>query len=83
MRDLRWTNEALLGLTRLTQRKRETLFTNLELVGQFPVMYPARQRGRFVGLRYFLVAGRWIVYYRPEGNTLLILSIVPALARPS
>ncbi len=82
MRDLRWTNEALLGLAELTQRERETLFANLDLVSQFPAMYPARQRGRFARLRYFVVARRWIVYYRPGEHTLLILAIVPALARP-
>lgn len=83
MREPRWTNEALLGLTKLTRRERETLFTNLDLVGQFPAMYPARQRGRFAGLRYFVVARRWVVYYRPGEHTLLILAIVPALPRPS
>ncbi len=82
MQTLRWTNEAVLGLASLSQKARQDLFERLDLVGRFPEMYPARQRGRFTGLRYFVVARRWIVYYRHAERDLLVFAIVPALARP-
>ncbi len=82
MRTLHWTNEAVNGLTSLSQKARQDLFERLDLVSRFPEMYPARQRGRFTGLRYFVVARRWIVYYRPGEYDLLVFAIAPALARP-
>ncbi len=45
-------------------------------------MYPARQRGRFARLRYFVLNKRWLIYYRPAGETLLVFAAVAALARP-
>ena len=83
MRDIRWTNQALLALTSLTNREQRLLFDRLELASQFPAMYPARQRGRFARLRYFVIGARWLVYYRvDESGILRVIGIVPALARP-
>src|SRR5207245_2419630 len=83
VKDIRWTNQAILALASLTGRERQVLLDRLELVGQFPAMYPARQRGRFASLRYFVLSNRWVVYYRPkEEGDLLIFAIVPARARP-
>jgi len=79
--NLRWTNEALVRLAGLSHKERRDLFEHLDLVGRFPAMYPERQRGRFTGLRYFVFARRWIVYYRPGADDILVLTIVPALAR--
>lgn len=79
---IRWTNEAIVVLASLSAADRQTLVERLELVAQFPAMYPARQRGRFTGLRYFVVRRRWVAYYRPEGDVVLIITMVPALARP-
>lgn len=82
MRRIRWTNEAILGLASLSEREQSILFERFELLIQFPLMYPARQRGRFAGLRYFALGGRWIVYYRPSETDVLVFNLVPALARP-
>ncbi len=82
MRELRWTNEAILALASLSNRARQALFDTLDLVVEFPAMYPARQRGKFAGLRYFVLQRRWIVYYRSGDDGVLVLTIVPALARP-
>lgn len=79
---VRWTNEAILSLALLTAPERHALFGRLDLVTHFPAMYPVRRRGRFYGLRFFVLAKRWIVYYRSEEEDILLLAIVPALARP-
>lgn len=81
-RPVRWTNEAIVALASLSAAARRALFDRIEMVGQFPAMYPARQRGRFTGLRYFVVGRRWIVYYHAEESAISIVAIVSALARP-
>ncbi len=83
MKQPRWTNEAVLGLALLTPPQRQGLFELFDLIVQFPAMHPKRQRGPFAGLRYFVLQRRWLVYYRhTEAAGVLILAIVPALARP-
>ncbi len=82
MREPRWTNEAMVALASLGHRQRQALFDILDLVVESPAMYPARQRGKFANLRYFVLAKRWIVYYRRGDGEVLVLAIVPALARP-
>lgn len=83
MRDVRWTNQAVIALASLTDRQRRKLLERIDVARQFPAMYPARQRGRFVNLRYFILEKRWLVYYRAEeSGALLIFDIIPALARP-
>jgi len=82
LRGIRWTSQAILAVASLTDRQRRILLDRLDLPDQFPSMYPARQRGRFAHLRYFVIEKRWVVYYRAEAEELLIFAIVPALARP-
>ena len=78
----RWSNEAIVALASVSASDRRILLQRIELVDQFPAMYPARQRGRFRGLRYFVVGRRWIVYYQAEETTVYVVTIVPARARP-
>jgi plasmid stabilization system protein ParE len=67
----------------LSPLDRGRLLDHLELVLQFPFMYPSRQRGRYRGLRYFLFQRRWLVYYRVNADRgVVVLTIVPAMARP-
>lgn len=82
MRELRWTNGAIVALATLGNRARQALFDTLDLVVEFPAMYPVRQRGKFAGLRYVILQKGWIVYYRSGDDEVLVLAIVPALSRP-
>ena len=82
VRGVRWTNEAFVALASLAGGDRRILIERVELVAQFPAMYPARQRGRFKGLRYFVVGRRWIVYYQVEQVFVSVITVVPAKARP-
>lgn len=81
MRGIQWTNEAIIGLTGVSSAARDLLFERFELTAEFPAMYPVRQRGRFAGLRFLVIQKRWIVYYRPGNEHVLVIAIVPALAR--
>ena len=81
-KNIRWANEAIVALASLAAADRRSLLERLELVAQFPAMYPARQRGRFKGLRYFVVGRRWIVYYQVEQTFVSVITMVPAKARP-
>ena len=83
MRSIQWTNEAIIGLSAVSSAVRDSLFERLGLIAEFPAMYPVRQRGRFAGLRFFVLQKRWIVYYRPGNEHVLVFAIVPALARPA
>jgi len=83
LKDVTWTNQAIPALRSLNRRDRQGLLDRIEVLTQVPAMYPARQRGRFANLRYFVVNKRWVIYYRPnETGGLLIFAIVPARARP-
>jgi len=79
---IRWTEEAVRALEALNVRDLDALFERLELVEQFPTMYPQRQRGRFAGLRYLVISKRWLVYYRvASAEAVVIFDVVPALGR--
>ena len=83
MRDVRWTESALAALTSLGRAEQQALLDRLELTREFPEMYPARRRGRFAGLRYFVVNRRWLIYYLTDTDRLVVIAIIPALARPA
>ena len=78
---IRWTNAALVAAAEMTGPEREALLQRLDLVAEFPEMNPGRQRGLYVGARYFPVRKRWIVFYRPRSEDVLILNILAARAR--
>lgn len=82
MRDVRWTESALATVTSLSRAEQQALLDRLELSREFPEMYPARRRGRFAGLRYFVVNRRWLIYYLADTGRLVVIAIIPALARP-
>lgn len=83
MRRIRWTNSALVVLAGLTEAEREEIFERLELVLEFPQMYPERRRGVYGPVRYFVIRRRWLVYYRVEPEELRVVVIHPARARPT
>ena len=83
MKSIQWTNEAIIGLAAVSSTIRDLLFERLELIAEFPAMYPVRQRGRFAGLRFLVLQKRLIVYYRSGNEHVLVIAIVPAIARPT
>ncbi len=81
MTRIHWTEQAAHVLETMKPSDADALLDRLDLLEQFPAMYPQRQRGRFAGLRYFVINKRWIMYYRILNDTdLLILDIFAAMA---
>ncbi len=81
MTPIRWTNTAVVAAAAMAAQERGPLLQRLDLVAEFPEMYPVRQRGLYIGARYFLVGKRWLVFYRVRSEDVLILNILPARAR--
>jgi hypothetical protein len=55
----------------------ELILEKTKSLGLFPRMYPVRSKGRFRRHRW-LLAGRWIVYYRVVDETVYIRALWPA-----
>jgi plasmid stabilization system protein ParE len=53
---------------------------SIELLQQFPKMYPVRRRGLMRGYRYF-VADRHLFYYSLNSEEVLITAIIPGAMR--
>jgi len=82
VRPIRWTEEAAHSLKSLRSKEQMQLLERLELLVEFPKMYPVRQRGRFSGMRYFMIGTRWITYYRLETTgAIMVFDVIPALQR--
>ncbi len=53
---------------------------SIDLLEQYPKMYPVRMRGLMRGYRYF-VAGRHLFYYSLTSEELRITAIIPGVMR--
>ena len=53
---------------------------SIELLMQYPRMYPVRRRGIMRGYRYFL-AGRHLFYYSLSSQEVRITAIIPGAMR--
>jgi plasmid stabilization system protein ParE len=54
--------------------------SSIELLEQYPKMYPVRRRGLMRGYRYF-VAGRHLFYYSMSSHEVRIAAIIPGVMR--
>ncbi len=52
----------------------------LDLLGEYPEMFPVRRRGLMKGLRYFM-AHRYLFYYSASSTEIRILAILPGQMR--
>jgi len=64
-------------LEELPLRDAELVAEKTKFLARFPRMYPIRPKGRFRRHRWVL-AGRWIVYYRVVDETVHIRGLWPA-----
>ena len=72
-----WSKYVLELTDELPLRDAELIFEKTKSLGRFPRMYPIRPKGRFRRHRW-LLAGRWIVYYRVVDETVYIRGLWPA-----
>jgi plasmid stabilization system protein ParE len=59
---------------------KEKAAKSIELLQEYPRMYPVRQRGLMRGYRYF-AAGRHLVYYSLTSQEVRIAAVIPGAMR--
>ena len=64
-------------LDELDPREVSLIFEKTRILRRFPRLYPVRPKGRFRRHRWVL-AGRWIVYYKVVDDTVYIRGLLPA-----
>ena len=72
-----WTDPAADALRRLSGHVREAVLNRIEMIAEFPEMYPVRQHEPYAGFRFFLVEHDCISYVFAE-DTIIVLAIFPA-----
>ncbi len=71
-----WTGPAASTFRRLRRAVQHDLLARIDLLFDFPDVYPVRERQPYAGFRYFLV-GEWCVSYVTADGTLIILAVFP------
>lgn len=74
---LLWTRPAAEAFRRLPTSVREEISSRVELLSDFPEMYPLRTHRPYEGFRYFFARG-WCVSYAAAEDTIVILAVFPA-----
>lgn len=69
-----WTKPAAGTLSRLTAPAQRAILYRIEMISEFPEMYPVRTHQPFAGFRYFF-AGDWCVSYTTAEDALVILAV--------
>jgi plasmid stabilization system protein ParE len=72
-----WSNYVRDLVEELPPREAELIAEKVKPLSHFPRMYPIRQKGRFRRHRW-LLAGRWIVFYRVVDEIVYVRGIWPA-----
>jgi hypothetical protein len=72
-----WPKYLLELLDDLPLRDAELIVEKTKVLVRFPRLYPVRPKGRFRRHRW-LLAGRWIVYYRVADEAIFIRALWPA-----
>jgi len=72
-----WPDYLLDLLQDLPAKDAELILEKTRALKRFPRMYPVRMKGRFRRHRW-LLAGKWIVYYRVSEGTVYIRAVWPA-----
>ncbi|MBI3998593.1 MAG: type II toxin-antitoxin system RelE/ParE family toxin [Armatimonadetes bacterium] len=71
-----WTEPAAAAFRRLPKEVQRDILDRIDLLSDFPDLYPVRDRQPYAGFRYFFVR-RWCVSYVTADGTLIILAVFP------
>jgi plasmid stabilization system protein ParE len=74
-----WTEPAGDAFGHLARNVRDAILTRIEMIADFPEMYPVRQHEPYAGFRFFLVERYCISYVLAEG-AIVVLAVFPATA---
>lgn len=72
-----WTEPAATIFTNLPRSLQHGILGRIELISEFPNMYPVREHQPYAGFRYFFT-GNWCVSYVAAEDTIVILAVFPA-----
>ena len=74
-----WTEPAGRVFRRLSRSAQLAILERLDVISEFPEMYPVRDRQPYAGFRYFFTSG-WCVSYTTAQDMLIILAVFAARA---
>ncbi len=72
-----WTESAADTFRRLARHVREAVLYRIEMIAEFPEMYPVRQHEPYADFRFFLVGGYCVSYVVAE-DSVVVLAVFPA-----
>ncbi len=72
-----WTEPAGRAFRRLPKSVQLAILECLDVISDFPEMYPVRERQPYAEFRYFFTS-RWCVSYTMAEDALIILAVFPA-----
>jgi len=77
---IRWTATALRQLAEVPAAVGEEIVERLERAADYPLMYPERRRGQYLGYRWFPVSS-WLVFYGLGEEVIIIRGILHGARR--
>lgn len=72
-----WTEPAAETFRHLARHVREAILTRIEMIADFPEMYPVRQHEPYAGFRFFLVE-HYCTSYAIAESAIVVLAVLPA-----
>ena len=72
-----WTEPAASALRRLSRRLQQAILDRIEVISEFPELYPVRQHQPYAGFRYFVMEAHCLSYVVAD-DTVIILALFPA-----
>ncbi len=81
MAEVVWPQTVVDAMLKLPDKDFRQIMRKTEMLRRFPRMYPLRGTGRFRQCRWFL-AGKWVVYYKPAGERVIMRALWPARKLP-
>ena len=72
-----WTEPAASAFAGLLRRIQQAVLSRIEMLSEFPEMYPVRQHQPYAGFRYFVVETYCLSYVVAE-DAVIILALFPA-----
>jgi plasmid stabilization system protein ParE len=75
-----WTEPAASAFRGLTGRIQRAVLDRIDMISEFPEMYPVRQHQPYAGFRYFVVENYCLSYVVAE-DAVIILALFPARKR--
>ena len=72
-----WTETAAAAFRRLATHVGEAVLARIEIIAEFPEMYPVKQHAPYAGFRFFLVEHHCISYVVAE-DAIVVLAVFPA-----